>query len=148
MGVEFDDRKRIKVGQHFRTNVDGIYAIGDVIPGPMLAHKAEEEGIACVEGIAGKSGHVFVLDGPTGTNLRDTQLGQPGRGLGEVGQQDGQLGRPQQTATVLVRWHHPEPEASNRANDLLGRLLQRRITTDEQGGGVIHGVQLEPRGHR
>src|SRR5213079_452253 len=58
IGVEFDDRKRIKVDKHFRTNVEGIYAIGDVIAGPMLAHKAEEEGIACVEIIAGKSGHV------------------------------------------------------------------------------------------
>jgi dihydrolipoamide dehydrogenase len=58
IGVEYDDRKRIKVDQHFKTNVDGIYAIGDVIAGPMLAHKAEEEGIACVENIAGKSGHV------------------------------------------------------------------------------------------
>jgi len=58
VGVEFDDRKRIKVNEHFRTNVEGIYAIGDVIPGPMLAHKAEEEGIACIEHIAGKSGHV------------------------------------------------------------------------------------------
>ena len=44
--------------EHFRTNVEGIYAIGDVIAGPMLAHKAEEEGIACVEIIAGKPGHV------------------------------------------------------------------------------------------
>ena len=58
VGVEMDERKRIKVDKHFRTNVDGIYAIGDVIAGPMLAHKAEEEGIACVEIIAGKSGHV------------------------------------------------------------------------------------------
>ena len=58
VGVEFDDRKRIKVDEHFRTNVEGIYAIGDVIPGPMLAHKAEDEGIACVEVIAGKAGHV------------------------------------------------------------------------------------------
>lgn len=58
VGVQFDEKKRIKVDEHFRTNVEGIYAIGDVIPGPMLAHKAEEEGIACVEGIAGKSGHV------------------------------------------------------------------------------------------
>jgi dihydrolipoamide dehydrogenase len=58
IGVEFDDKKRIKVDQHLRTNIEGIYAIGDVIPGPMLAHKAEEEGIACVETIAGKSGHV------------------------------------------------------------------------------------------
>jgi len=58
VGVEFDERKRIKVDAHFRTNVEGIYAIGDVIAGPMLAHKAEEEGIACVENLAGKSGHV------------------------------------------------------------------------------------------
>jgi dihydrolipoamide dehydrogenase len=58
VGVEFDEKKRIKVDKHFRTNVEGIFAIGDVIAGPMLAHKAEEEGIACVENIAGKSGHV------------------------------------------------------------------------------------------
>ncbi len=58
VGVEFDEKKRIKVDKHFRTNIEGIYAIGDVIAGPMLAHKAEEEGIACVETIAGKSGHV------------------------------------------------------------------------------------------
>ena len=58
VGVEFDEKKRIKVDKHFRTNVEGIYAIGDVIAGPMLAHKASDEGIACVETIAGKSGHV------------------------------------------------------------------------------------------
>jgi len=58
VGVEFDEKKRIKVDKHFKTKVDGIYAIGDVIAGPMLAHKAEDEGIACVEGIAGKDGHI------------------------------------------------------------------------------------------
>src|ERR1700757_3266620 len=58
IGVEFDNQKRIKVDQHFRTNVEGIYAIGDVIAGPMLAHKAEDEGMACIEIIAGKAGHV------------------------------------------------------------------------------------------
>ena len=57
-GVEFDDKKRIKIDKNFRTNVEGIYAIGDVIAGPMLAHKAEDEGIACVEIIAGKAGHI------------------------------------------------------------------------------------------
>ena len=57
-GVEFDEKKRIKVDKHFRTNVEGIYAIGDVIAGPMLAHKAEDEGMACIEVIAGKAGHV------------------------------------------------------------------------------------------
>jgi dihydrolipoamide dehydrogenase len=58
IGVALDERGRIKVDQNFRTNIKGIYAIGDVIAGPMLAHKAEEEGIACVESIAGKAGHV------------------------------------------------------------------------------------------
>src|SRR5438876_87224 len=54
VGVEFDEKKRIKVDKHFRTNVEGIYAIGDVIAGPMLAHKASDEGIAWVEFIVGK----------------------------------------------------------------------------------------------
>ncbi len=58
IGVALDERGRITVDEMFRTNVAGIYAIGDVIAGPMLAHKAEEEGIACVELIAGKAGHV------------------------------------------------------------------------------------------
>src|SRR5436853_1004900 len=58
VGVEFDEKKRIKVDKHFRTNVEGIYAIGDVIAGQMLAHKASDEGIACVERIAGKDGHI------------------------------------------------------------------------------------------
>jgi dihydrolipoamide dehydrogenase len=57
-GVEFDAKKRIKVDKHYRTNVEGIYAIGDVITGPMLAHKAEDEGMAAIEIIAGKAGHV------------------------------------------------------------------------------------------
>jgi dihydrolipoamide dehydrogenase len=58
VGVEFDEKKRIKVDENFRTNVEGIYAIGDVITGPMLAHKAEDEGMASIEIIAGKAGHV------------------------------------------------------------------------------------------
>jgi dihydrolipoamide dehydrogenase len=58
VGVQLDKQKRIKVDDHFRTNVEGIYAIGDVITGPMLAHKAEDEGMACIEIIAGKAGHV------------------------------------------------------------------------------------------
>jgi len=57
-GIETDDRGRVKIDKHFKTNVDGIYAIGDVVIGPMLAHKAEEEGIAVAEMISGKFGHV------------------------------------------------------------------------------------------
>lgn len=58
LGVEFDRRGFILVDEHFRTNVRGIYAIGDVIGGAMLAHKAEEEGVACVEAIVTGYGHV------------------------------------------------------------------------------------------
>jgi dihydrolipoamide dehydrogenase len=58
IGVEMDDRGRVKVGEFFDTNVDGIYAIGDVIAGPMLAHKAEEEGVVLAEMLAGQSGHI------------------------------------------------------------------------------------------
>lgn len=57
-GVEMDERGFVKTDGHYKTNVDGIYAIGDVIGGAMLAHKAEEEGIACIERIAGQAGHV------------------------------------------------------------------------------------------
>jgi dihydrolipoamide dehydrogenase len=57
-GIQLDPRGRIDVDPHFKTSVAGHYAIGDVIKGPMLAHKAEEEGVACVEFIAGKHGHV------------------------------------------------------------------------------------------
>ena len=56
--IELDQKKRIKVSKNYQTNIKNIYAIGDVIEGPMLAHKAEEEGIAVAELISGQSGHV------------------------------------------------------------------------------------------
>ena len=58
IGVDLDEKKRIKTNKNFQTNINNIYAIGDVIEGPMLAHKAEDEGIAVAENIAGQSGHV------------------------------------------------------------------------------------------
>lgn len=58
LGIQTDKIGRIKVNDHFQTAVKSIYAIGDAIEGPMLAHKAEEEGIACVENLAGQAGHV------------------------------------------------------------------------------------------
>jgi dihydrolipoamide dehydrogenase len=57
-GVKRDNRGRVIVDPHFQTNIAGIYAIGDVIAGPMLAHKAEEEGVALAEILAGQAGHV------------------------------------------------------------------------------------------
>jgi len=58
VGVAMDERGRVVVDSHFQSNVPGIYAIGDVIAGPMLAHKAEDEGVAIAEIIAGQHGHV------------------------------------------------------------------------------------------
>ncbi|MGA8950166.1 MAG: dihydrolipoyl dehydrogenase [Xanthobacteraceae bacterium] len=58
LGVKKDNRGRVVVDPHYKTNVDGLYAIGDVIAGPMLAHKGEEEGVAVAEIIAGQAGHV------------------------------------------------------------------------------------------
>jgi len=57
-GVALDDRGRVQIDSHFATSVKGIYAIGDVVAGPMLAHKAEDEGVACAEILAGQAGHV------------------------------------------------------------------------------------------
>jgi dihydrolipoamide dehydrogenase len=57
-GVKLDNRGRVEVDHHYATNIPGIYAIGDVIKGPMLAHKAEDEGIALAELLAGQAGHV------------------------------------------------------------------------------------------
>jgi dihydrolipoamide dehydrogenase len=58
VGVKKDNRGRIIIDPHFQTNVAGIFAIGDVVAGPMLAHKAEEEGVAAAEFVAGQAGHV------------------------------------------------------------------------------------------
>jgi dihydrolipoamide dehydrogenase len=58
IGVKLNDQQAIEVDQQYKTSVDNIYAIGDVAPGPMLAHKAEEEGVACVEIINGQKTHM------------------------------------------------------------------------------------------
>src|SRR5947208_2206719 len=58
VGIKIDEKGRIPVDQHFATSAPGVFAIGDVIRGPMLAHKAEEEGVACIEQIVTGYGHV------------------------------------------------------------------------------------------
>uniref|UniRef100_A0A1I8J1H2 Dihydrolipoyl dehydrogenase n=2 Tax=Macrostomum lignano TaxID=282301 RepID=A0A1I8J1H2_9PLAT len=65
VGIKLDSRGRVPVNERFQTSVPSIYAIGDVIQGPMLAHKAEDEGIICVEGICGGHPHIDYLNVPS-----------------------------------------------------------------------------------
>ena len=78
LGIELDDKKRVKTDKFFKTNIENIYAIGDVITGPMLAHKAEDEGIAVAENIAGQSGHVNydTIPGVVYTNPEVASIGK------------------------------------------------------------------------
>lgn len=87
VGVALDPRRRVVVDAHYRTNVPGILAIGDVIAGPMLAHKAEEEGIAAVEVLAGKAGHVNygIIPGVIYTTPEVSSVGRTEEELKEAG---------------------------------------------------------------
>ena len=86
-GVALDARGRVQTDAHFATNVKGIYAIGDVIAGPMLAHKAEDEGVACAEIIAGKAGHVNydVIPGVVYTTPEVSAVGKTEEELKQAG---------------------------------------------------------------
>ena len=87
LGIETDRLGRIVVDEHFSTKVPSIFAIGDAIDGPMLAHKAEEEGIACVENIAGFAGHVNYdcIPGVVYTHPEVATVGQTEEQLKEAG---------------------------------------------------------------
>lgn len=86
-GVKLDDRGRVGVDEHFRTSADGVYAIGDVIRGPMLAHKAEEEGVACIERIVTGYGHVNydAIPGVAYTHPEIASVGKTEEQLAESG---------------------------------------------------------------
>ena len=85
--IALDERGRIKTDAHYATNVPGIYAIGDVIAGPMLAHKAEEEGVALAELLAGQAGHVnySVIPGVVYTDPEVASVGQTEEDLKAAG---------------------------------------------------------------
>lgn len=87
VGVKMDDRGRVITDEKFATNVDGIYAIGDVIAGPMLAHKAEEEGVILAEMLAGQSGHIDynLVPGVVYTWPEIAQVGQTEEQLKDAG---------------------------------------------------------------
>jgi len=87
LGVEVSERGQIKTDVHWATNVKGIYAIGDAIAGPMLAHKAEDEGMGVAETIAGQAGHVNygVIPGVIYTHPEVANVGQTEEQLKEAG---------------------------------------------------------------
>lgn len=87
LGVEMTDRGQIKIDDHFKTSVDGVYAIGDAVPGLMLAHKAEDEGVAIAEILAGQKGHVNyeVIPGVVYTHPEVATVGKTEEQLKEEG---------------------------------------------------------------
>ena len=87
IGVEMDERSRVKINHDFSTNVTGVWAIGDVVEGPMLAHKAEDEGVACAENIAGLTGYVNhdVIPGVVYTHPEVASVGKTEEELKEAG---------------------------------------------------------------
>ncbi len=100
VGLKTDKRGRVEVDAHFRSAAPGIYAIGDVIAGPMLAHKAEDEGVACVEFIATGYGHVNydAIPGVVYTHPEIASVGKTEEELKEAGDrlQNGQIPLPGQ----------------------------------------------------
>ena len=86
-GVILDERGRVQIDNHFQTSVPGIYAIGDVVAGPMLAHKAEDEGVAVAEIIAGQAGHVNydVIPGVVYTSPEVASVGKTEEELKKAG---------------------------------------------------------------
>jgi len=87
LGLALTDRGQVKTDDHWRTNVDGVWAIGDAIEGPMLAHKAEDEGMAVAESIAGQAGHVNygVIPGVIYTHPEVSSVGQTEEQLKDAG---------------------------------------------------------------
>ncbi|MGR3631490.1 MAG: dihydrolipoyl dehydrogenase [Limimaricola soesokkakensis] len=87
LGVEMTDGGQIKIDDHFKTSVDGVYAIGDAVPGLMLAHKAEDEGVAIAEILAGQKGHVNyeVIPGVVYTHPEVATVGKTEEQLKEEG---------------------------------------------------------------
>ena len=86
-GIKLDSRGRVEVDHHFATSLKGVYAIGDVIKGPMLAHKAEDEGIAIAELLAGQAGHVNydVIPGVVYTSPEVSSVGKTEDELKQAG---------------------------------------------------------------
>ena len=136
LGIETDKRGFITVDSNYQTNVEGIFAIGDCVPGPMLAHKAEDEGVACAEIIAGETGHVNydVIPGIVYTWPEVASVGQTEEQLKEAGI-DYKVGKFPFSANGRAR----------AANDTDGFVkLLADATTDQVLGAHIIGPDAGP----
>ena len=153
VGVALDERGRIKVDAHLQTSVPGIYAIGDVIAGPMLAHKAEDEGVAVAEIIAGQAGHVNydVIPSVVYTSPEVASVGKTEEELkaGRRCLQGRQIPVQRQCARPCDAAHRRLREDSGRQDDRpCSRYAHRRLRcrgADPRGGGA-DGIRRFVRG--
>ena len=155
IGLELNKRGQIETDHDFRTKVDGVWAIGDVIPGPMLAHKAEDEGIAVAENIAGQTGIVnhavipsvvYTMPEIAGVGLTEEDAKEAGHAV--------KVGKFPMLANSRAKTNH-EPDGfvkviadaadrprARRVDDRLGRRH------DDRPGRAGDGVRRHQRGHR
>jgi len=132
-GVELDDAGRVEVDDHLRTNLDTVYAIGDLVRGPMLAHKAEDEGIAVAETIAGMPGHVNYHAIPN-VVYTDPELAMVGRTEAEL-KDDGVA---YSTGRFMFR-------PNGRAKSLGNEVGQVKILADKETDEILGVHMVGPR---
>jgi dihydrolipoamide dehydrogenase len=130
LGVALDNRGRVVTDHHYATNVVGVYAIGDVITGPMLAHKAEDEGVALAEQLAGKAGHVNydVIPGVVYTHPEIASVGKTEEELKAAGVSY-KVGKFPFTANGRAR--------ATRATDGFVKILADAVTDKVLGAHII-----------
>ena len=153
-GLAVNQRGQIEVDHDFKTKVAGIYAIGDVTPGPMLAHKAEDEGIAVAEILAGQIGIVnhevipcvvYTMPEIAGVGLTEEEAKAAGRGQGRQVPDDGQQPRQDQSRGRRLRQDRRRRQIGPGARRVDHRLGRRH---DDRRGRARHGVRRDQRGHR
>jgi dihydrolipoamide dehydrogenase len=153
LDIKTDNRGRIQVDPHYATNVPGIYAIGDVIAGPMLAHKAEDEGIAVAEILAGQAGHVNydVIPSVIYTAPEVASVGKTEEELKEAGIAY-KIGKFPFTANGRAKVNRTTEASSRfsrkRDDRVLGVRHRRRRRDHDRGGRGTDGVRRLGRGPR
>ena len=155
IGVKLDERGRIAVDHYYATNVPGIWAIGDVIAGPMLAHKAEDEGVAVAEILVGQAGHVnydaipnVVYTYPEIATVGKSEEELKAAGVAYTAGKFPMTANGRAKVNMTTRRLHQDPgrrqdrPRARRAHGL------RRCRQHDRGSGARHGVRRLGRGHR